>query len=210
MAIDPSKMTYREFVKFAFDHPVTDPQWYFDDAWEYEVAEPSTVLGYLTQLFRDPSSLLEEYDRDQLEQGFWFVPSACGFHDLLWDKAVPWPVRRECIHAMADLFEKLFAKDPLDTSSWMWWDQLADQYGMMQNGVPVDEDDAMIQDAMFKALADILRIDSRTCQRSALHGLGHLRHRDAAKAVAEFLESHPDVDDELRRYAMVSKAGDVL
>lgn len=32
-----------------------------------------------------------------------------------------------------------------------------------------------VQDAMFAALLQILRIDSLPCQRAALHGLGHLR-----------------------------------
>ena len=64
-----------------------------------------------------------------------------------------------------------------------------------------------MQDAIFEALVQILRLDSLTCQRAALHGLGHLRHRETEKAVQDFLDRNPNLSEDDRTYAHACAKG---
>ena len=50
----------------------------------------------------------------------------------------------------------------------------------------------------------------RHCQLRALHGLGHLTHESKEAIIRRFLTAHPDLDDELREYALEAIAGNVL
>ena len=60
---------------------------------------------------------------------------------------------------------------------------------------------------MFEALVQILRLDSVPCQRAALHGLGHLRHRETEKAVEDFLARNPNLPEKDRAYARTCAGG---
>jgi hypothetical protein len=221
MGIDITKYSFDEWVRFIFDCSVTDHNrtWreelalsgYGDSSdGEYFVGNQVVLLEYLSRLFRDPGFLLETYSPEQLEQAFWVIPGqllcVAGFIGPLWEKEIPWPVRQECIESMGDLFERLFAINPLDTSCYMWWDHLAYGYGM-RGGVPEDDDSAQVQQVMFDTLCRILKLGSIHCQKSALHGLGHLRHPDTGKAIDEFLETHLNMDDELKQYALACRSG---
>jgi len=55
-----------------------------------------------------------------------------------------------------------------------------------------------------------LELPVRHCQLRALHGLGHLTHESKEAIIRRFLTAHPDLDDELREYALEAIAGNVL
>ena len=201
-----------EIQDFVFAHPVPtiqdEPGWWFEAVVEFE---PEEYVTRLTEMFRDPAGLRTRYTREELEQGFWMLISGAdtSLESLFWHTAVPWEAREALIQATVDLYEKLFAFEPLDTSVYMFWDALAYDYCVPTRYPETDSEDGRIQDAMFSALTQILRIDSITCQMAALHGLGHLRHRDTEPAIKAYLASSPSLADEQRQYALACISGDI-
>lgn len=152
--------------------------------------------------------MFEKYSSEQLEQGFWFVSGwlcLVRFRGLLWEKRLPLELRVELVKSMFDLFNRLFAVNAFNTICFMWWDIIAYGY-YMENGKPEDEDGAKIQQAMFETLRRILELDTEECQKSALHGLGHLKHSEMEKTIKDFLRRHI-VSQELKDYARLCIAG---
>lgn len=211
--------SFEEFVAFLFDHEVTpwpdNPNsqpgpWY----WSAEVSfDAIRVAGYYIRLFTDPKFLLTHYSSAQLEQGFWAIQSGnieCAVTASIWDKEVPLEIRESCIRSMFDLFEKLFAIDPLATSSNMWWDSLAYDWhcGIRSRGN--GGEDERIQDVIFETLENILGLSSLECQAAALHGLGHLHHPATQLLIERYLQRNPEMDTALRNYALTAARFEVL
>ena len=67
-----------------------------------------------------------------------------------------------------------------------------------------------MQDVLFETLAEILAVDSETCQGAALHGLSHLHHPKTEELVARFIESHPSLTAEQKAYALAAAKFKVL
>ena len=217
MAIDLDKFSFEQWVGFVFDHPAKDTdakEWYWQEAWEYEVSN-EFVLKYMTRLFRNPTFLLEAYSSEQLEQGFWFLHKPSGFlAEGMSDPNVAWTLRRECVVSMGNLFEKLFAIDPLDDSAcFIWWDLLIEDcfgnYHTRWHPLIVDDKDAPLQQIIFETLCRILQLDSMECQKSALHGLSHLNHELSKETIRNFLDKHSTMDEELKEYAVKCMYGEV-
>ncbi|HEX8734953.1 MAG TPA: hypothetical protein VF721_06515 [Pyrinomonadaceae bacterium] len=206
MSVRLDKFSFEQFVEFVFN-PQTDHILFISG--EYSYGNPSVTLRHLTRLFRRPEFLLDSYNPNQLEKGFFYVVPyllcEVKFYGLLWDKRVPLSLREECISSMFDLFARFFAVNPLEHSCFMWWDGLAYGY-YMENGAAADEDGIEIRQAMFETLKRILEIDSEDCQKSALHGLGHLRHPETEKTINDFLRRHK-VNQKLKDYAYACIAG---
>lgn len=127
--VDISRYSFGEFVSFLFDREVPPKTvkrspWY----WNMEVAFNSRqVCNYHIRLFLQPRFLIEKFSREQLEQGFWAIQGPtidCSVWLLIWNTDVPFAARRECVRSMFNLFEELFASEPLETSVQMWWDSL--------------------------------------------------------------------------------------
>jgi len=111
---------------------------------------------------------------------------------------------------MADLFERLFAKEPLDTSVQMWWDSLCYDWQSGNRNRESGGEDLELQDMLFRALANVLTIDSWICQGAALHGLGHLHHPNSKELIERFLEEHPSLTQEQKAYALAAARFEVL
>jgi hypothetical protein len=212
MQFDLRGRSLEEIKDFIFAHPAPatadEPGWWFEVIVEFDAEE---YVRRLTEIFRDPSGLKIRYSIEQLEQGFWMLISSAdtSLEPLLWETAVPWEVREALIQSTVDLYEKLFAFESLDTSVHMFWDALAYGFCVPTRYPATDREDRRIQDAMFSALTHILRMDSIACQTAALHGLGHLRHRDTEAAIQAYLASNPMLDDEHRQYAVACISGDI-
>jgi len=67
-----------------------------------------------------------------------------------------------------------------------------------------------LQDIFFQALADVLSIDSWTCQKAALHGLSHLHHPETKELIERFIEEHPSLMQEQKAYAVAAARFEVL
>jgi hypothetical protein len=203
--------TFDEWVLYVFDNP-PNYRW-FDLLGDWGVCPPATLVQYLTRLFENSSELLQPFSNAQLNQSFWFLLSVdSDAQQAMFDMNVPWPERRRCFRAIYTLFDQCLAKrcspylshinesseNPLNSACYMWWD-LFPAWGQ-----PNDPHNAEIDDELLKIMQRILWLDSDACRESALHGLGHWsrRYPDRVKAIVdEFLDDHPQLRPELRRYA---------
>jgi len=103
--------------------------------------------------------------------------------------------------AMADVFRRLFATHPIQSVCYMWRDLLR---------TFDDNPDPKIEENMLHALCEILVLESRDCQRAALHGLGHLSHTGKRDVIEKYLVAHPELDDETKTYALAAIEGTVM
>ena len=210
MDIDLRGRDLEGVTDFIFGHPVPEDPNSKEWCWEVDLTfHPREQVAHLTAIFRHAADLRSRYSPGQLEQGFWYLISGAdgGLSDLLWNTAVPWEARAELIDATVALYRDLFAIDPLDTSSHMFWDGIAYDYFCGNRDPETNAEDRRVQDAMFDALLQILSLDSLPCQRAALHGLGHLRHRETEKAVEDFLARNPNLSEKDRAYARACASG---
>lgn len=195
------RLSFEQFLDFGFDRGLEDQFWFHSE--EFLLGDTEVAARYLIRLFRAPEILTEKYSPWQIEQGLRFVTNLLcfiKFDGLLWDKDLAFSLREELIASTFDLFARYFARHPTDTVGFMWWDIIAYGY-YMENGQPEDEDGARVQQTMFETLRKILEIDSEECQKSALHGLGHLKHPETEKTIRNFLRGRR-VSSELSEYAL--------
>ena len=169
---DLTTASYDEWVQFVFDHPVVDPL--IETAWhwkiEYEI-DPLKALTFCTRLFNESGSLLKSFDEAKLEQGFWFIPGPNGFMRFLFDASLPIGLRVECVNSIKNLYMKLFSFTSLGSACFMWWDSFI-TYGAYDN--KTISNDGAIATATVQVLGQILKMPSKHCQDSALHGIQHL------------------------------------
>ena len=221
-------LSYEDWVKYVFDHPVTDPAWHFDidSPWWNETADPTLTVAFLTRLFETSLESLVNRSDAQINQGFWFLVSSGGSSHMLtlFDEQVPLAHRIHCVESIFDLNLDLFAPrcsallghtmtqeeynaNPLNSICYMWWD-IAPLYG--KSGDPARE---ALDDTALGVMEKCLSLPSPACQEGALHGLGHWRHaypERVESVINAFLESSPSLSPELRAYARNARGGHVL
>jgi hypothetical protein len=223
----PDDISYEEWVRFVFDHPILDPSWWWQDPesgyrqeWNTE-ADRTRTLSYITRLFENPEGLIGRYSRAQIDQGLsYLVNNCCLSHMFVLSNAkLPWADRRRCFDGMIPLYTKLMAPiygddlghnqyGPADRPSfacYMWWDVIP-IYGGMEH---TDRD--RINDAVLNVFQQVLKLRSEACLESVLHGLGHWQHyvpQRTEPIVRRFL-GRTDLSPELRRYAELAATGSV-
>jgi len=219
----PDDLSFEDWVKHVFDHPILKPQWWFQppesghfQLWS-EDKQPGLAIAYMTKLFSSPAFLLELYTSQQIDQGLDFLVGNSEHMHALRNKSVPWPERRACFDSMVTLYADLMAplygdelghtytggKSGLNYSCYMWWD-IFPFCGKMDPPKydPFDE-------AVFHLFGETLRFKAEACLESVLHGIGHWHSEypeRAAALVAEFLK-RTDISDTLRRYAEAAATG---
>ena len=210
--VDIRGFSFEKFCLFLFDREI--PQASHDgteDSWYYSVEvtfEANEVAGHYVNLFANPEFLRSRFSQLQLEQGFWAIlgPNlSCGAAQLIWLQELPFSVRENCVRSMFHLYERFFAIDPLDTSAHMWWDSLCYDWHMGHRSRANGGEDQLMQDVMFETLSSILDLESESCQKAALHGLGHLRHPSTETVIRGFLDRRQGtIDAELKEYALAA------
>lgn len=210
--VDITHYSFDQFVDFLFSREITNPDldpdkpepWY----WHTEVVfDPATISDFYIKLFREPTFLIQRFSKVQLDDAFWSIQVEnleCSVHTIIFDTELPLTTRTLCIDSMVDLFQKLFAVDPLDTAAFMWWDSLCYDWHCGNRHRDRGGDDMQLQDVIYTALSKILFIESEICQRAALHGLGHLHHPETGVLVDRYLQAHPALNEELRDYAIAA------
>jgi hypothetical protein len=210
--VDITEYSFDQFIDFLFSREITNPDldlakpepWY----WHTEVTfDPNEVCEFYIQLFRKPEFLSERFSKLQLDAAFWSIQVEnldCSVHGIIFNTDLPQAVRIRCIESMFDLFQKLFASEPLDAAVFMWWDSLCYDWHCDNRNRDRGGDDLRLQDIFFLTLSRILFIDSETCQRSALHGLGHLHHPDTKQLVDRYLQEKTGLNEDLRTYAIAA------
>ena len=225
----PDDIPYEEWVRYVFDHPVLDPQWWWQDPetghlqrWN-ESASAARTLSFLTQLFEMPEGLIGRFTRAQVDQGLNFLASnACSNHMfVLSDETLPWESRQKCFEAMILLYVKLMApvyQNDLGHTQWgpedperptfacyMWWD-IIPLYGGMDH---CDRD--RINEAVLHVFEQVLNLRAESCLESVLHGLGHwhLYVRERTEPIVRRFLRRTDISSELRNYAELAAVGAV-
>lgn len=212
--IDLGGYSFDEFVSFLFDRAIpaeaekADP-WYWHLELKFDVEK---ICAYYVRLFQQPEFLLTRFTKPQLEEGFWAIQGPnldCSVYRLILESNLLFPLREDCIRSMFDLFERLFSKEPLDTSVQMWWDSLCYDWHCGIRRRERGGEDMELQDVFFQTLARILAIDSEVCQKAALHGLGHLHHPQTREVIDKFIAEHPSLTPEQGEYALAAARFDV-
>ena len=209
--------SFHTWVKAVFDHPVEDPEWFwqpdFDDQWEELRLTPGVTVDYLTKLYREPE-VLRAYTLVQIAQALWFLvgESSPGepSHALL-EPSLPIDSRIRCVEAVAHFFRQFVVpatadqpdsqENPFHVACFMWWDifPLRPDSGQME-----------LERACLRVMQEILDLPSEVCQLSALHGLNHWYPHYGAEVSATvdtFLRSHPNLGRRVAEYANLARLG---
>ena len=208
-------MSFDEWVKFVFDHSVSDDSqsaWYWDEQlsifWEKWTLSEGRIaerqLEFATTLFQNSAALLARYSPEQINQGFWFLlngHSSFSLADFIWNIELDWNLREQCIKSMVKPFRVIFTQIPEQDSCNMWWDMLRN-FG--------DSIDLKVVEAMLQTMAEILQFPSLACQVSALHGLGHIKHDGKRKVIEDYLQVNSNLDKEIQDYALAAIEGKIL
>ena len=208
MNTDLRNASYDGIVAFVFDHwpeDEVDDKWYWnlqDDV----LIEPHQAIAFLTQLCNRSAELLDQFTPEQIAEGLSYVFGAGGqfeFYNHFWNPSVPWPERRACIQAIPKLYTKVFERDldGLQVCAFMLWDSIAYDYCCGNCDPTTDAEDARVQDTMFEALVSMLSSDHPRTLSGAIHGLGHLEHRDGNGAIRDLLSSSRPIPSDVRTYA---------
>lgn len=215
--IDIRNASLDAFQSFVFDHDVheigSEQTWYHDPGLTV-LFDPEHSATCFTEMLENAGSLLSRFDRAQVEQGCWAMFGAGSdgnLNELIWHDDVSIQAKETLIESMYDVYRDLFSHDPLGEACEMWWDGLAyDIHPMGVADVVHNPEHRRIQDAMFKTLAKILKLNSIDCQSAALHGLNHVAHPDTERLIESFIKDHPELSDESIEYARLCAKGQAL
>jgi hypothetical protein len=215
--LDLSSLTFDEFVAFFFAREVVPDEEQYDyfltDLHGEKYSEsvptsPEVLVNHLTKLFAQFGQIASRYSFAQVDQGVWGIWGAnLRLYELLFEPSVPLPLRLDCIrstyHVYSDYVSKLETEpdSKIESGFYMWWDLIL--HGFWGSSRPViagtwrgdssklDAESRVLLDVLFETLTQILAIPNRTCQQSALHGLGHLYHPQVHDAVQRFIDTNP-------------------
>ncbi len=210
---------YQEWLGYVFDHPVTDPQWYFDlNAPEFAGTDADFVL-LIGETFRRSGEDLLRFSDAQVKQGVWFLtsPSGSDFGFCFRDSEVPLADKITGIQSIFDLYRECFAlrcsqtlggygfdepgASDLNPICWGFWD-ISPLTALQE--VPHRLE---LENAVFSVLERILQIEHRACREGALVGLDCMSvgsPKRAAEVLDRFL-AEAKLDDALRSYAQAGR-----
>ena len=216
-----TELPYDNWVRYIFDHPVEDPQWYWRlDVDEVEL-EKDVLVDYTCRLFSDSREMLAEFTDAQINQGLWYlIGESTSDLYVLGGSDVSLEDRLKCIDAIPKLFAATLAErcenflsnidetgcGPLNSVCYMWWDIFP------LCGVPSDKLRCQVDEQCLAAMDRVLASPSIACQESALHGLGHWHFYypdKCEKIIDAYVSGNTNMRDELRRYATAARAGQV-
>jgi len=217
-SVDASMDEFEAWMDYLFNRPlgVWEPAWYYDLTEEelprewtlrYEGTDsPEAEAERIRRLFSDAGTLLRPYADEQVGNGLNVIVSGAMDASVasLVNPDVPSALRAEGLRSIVTLFAEVFAprlahpdwpprtdggkgSHPLDFICFMFWDICPFVPGR--------------DDVTLEVLEATLALESDACQRSALHGLGHVDPPVLVKAagiIDRWLRQHPDVPEQLR------------
>lgn len=224
---DPSLLSYDEWLRFFFEQPVVKQADEVVPAFDRVITpidfrRPEQMVVYLCRMCCDFGDLARRYDWRQLDQGAWGALMLPGWTaDALFGRETDQSIRIACIDTMYRPFAEVLALAPndaaIENSMFMWWDIVGEAFwskqGIYDQGLRyvAGTEARQTQDAMLHTLKRILHLPERRCQRSALHGLGHLHHPDGAPIVEAWLKGHrSELDEEGIRWVEQCRDGMVM
>jgi len=223
MAAALHELSYEQWIKFVFERPMTDVDWYHSPRvpqWPQH-EEPLRRIEYLTRLFRHPHDIRGRLSVDQLGLGFWFLinHAAGDYLRVLCELELPWPERKGLIEALGPLFRffsQICDEDPIERTRHGYWAKHAcqmfwDVCAVWPEAANAEqrESDAACLDVMKQTLG----IDHSVTRAATLRGLGKWSRAYPAEVgaiVDQFLQVNLGLSEELQRYAMNAKKGVVV
>jgi hypothetical protein len=215
--LDLSSLPFDEFAAFFFGRAVVPDEERYDyfltdlrgeKYYESVPSSPEVLVKHLTKLFAQFGQTAGRYTLAQVDQGIWGIWGAnLRLYELLFEPSIPLQQRLDCIrstyHVYSDYLSKLEREpDPeIESGFYMWWDLIL--HGFWDSSRPtitgtwrgdaskLDAESRLVRDVLFETLTRILAIPNRSCQQSALHGLGHLYHPLVHHAVQRFIDTNP-------------------
>jgi hypothetical protein len=219
-ANDANPLNLQKWIAHVFDHPVTEPVWYWSDdpgVWE---DQPEHILSLVADTFEQSGELLSRFSDAQIDQGFWFLWAGPNnaFTEAFLDNDVPIASRLRALRSFVPLFQQVMAvrcsdhlshldepgANPLNSSCYMWWD-IAPIRGKLD-----DSERAEFDTEVLTVLQRLVAIQHNACHESALHGLNHWQPYYPEKignVIDNFLIRTPKLRPELINYALLAKAG---
>ncbi|HEX4796022.1 MAG TPA: hypothetical protein VH370_19700 [Humisphaera sp.] len=178
------------------------------------------AINFVTRLCENAWDILSPFPDDSVANGLEgiFLDSSDYPPNLLVED-VPWPDRKRCAKSMFFLFEQYFSRKcaplfgtggtvtpGLDHICFMWWDRFP-----FQCSPAGDSPSRMIGWELLEVMRLCLTLDSPACWESGLHGLNHWQPdypSEVAAYVDDFLARNPNLNSELRAYALKARQGD--
>lgn len=212
---------YHEWLPYVFNHPVSDPAWYFDLDRPDFVVGPTDCVELLTLTFRRAGTDLTGFTDAQVNQGLWFIvsPAVSDYMFPFRSTEVPVDSRVRAIESIHSLYAECFAKrcsetlghlsepsSDLNPICYMFWDICPLSHS---KGAP---DREAMEDAVFSVLQKTLTIPHRACREGALHGLGEIAptYRERIQGIIDSFLRDYRIDEALRAYALNAKDGHIL
>jgi len=214
--------SFEQWINCIFDHPVTEPAWYWDLEADTGVEPDDVNVAYLARLFSDCDHILNPFDNSQVDQGLNMIAhTACSDHAYcITGGPAPWPARQAAIRAIFDLYAKCFSRrcseglshldevsNPLNCICYMWWDLLP-----CRSEKALEASSAPEVAEYFSVLERCLTISHQACIEGTLHGLGHWHPYFPERVegiINGFLGSHGDLRPELVEYARCAQIGGI-
>ena len=213
--------TFEQWIDGIFDHPVTEPEWFWDLDADTCVEDDETNVDYLARLFTECDRLLCRFDNGLVGQGLnMIVSNSCSDHAFsIVGGHAPWAARQRAIRSIYDVYAKCFAKrcaeglghldeadNPLNTICYMWWDVFP-AWSDSKDAARSEEADEYIN-----VMERCLSLKHHACLEGELHGLGHWQlifPKKVEPIVDRFLQERNDLRPELVLYARRARSGAV-
>lgn len=212
-AIDPSSLSFDEFVKLLFDRPVAETEEESrilererDD--DPEIADPANLVRLSTELFLRFGEIAPRFSPEQVDQGLWdLLGYPYGLHDVLDRGGLSAGVVLPCVRAAYHVFADYVARHEVPDSATkfnMWWDEF--WYSKSPE----------FYAALVETMTNVLELPDEHSRYAALHGLGHLVGRGSPaigvpEAIRAFLARRRDeLTPDLAEYAEYAARGEVM
>ncbi|MBI3760232.1 MAG: hypothetical protein HY269_10845 [Deltaproteobacteria bacterium] len=177
----------------------------------------------MTIVFESSSDLVSKFGLVAAAEGLWKIacPLTVRYGYSLWDPKSDATAVKRALTAMPTLFKDVFMQycsypaecssdandNPLNLTCYMWFDIIGLDCCEL-NEIP----DERIRWAL-EALKAVLELPHIACQKSALHGLGHIagyRPAIVKPIIAEFIGRSPKIPSNLQTYAERAAEGQVI
>ncbi|MDR1384823.1 MAG: hypothetical protein LBJ67_13395 [Planctomycetaceae bacterium] len=232
-------MEHRGWIDGIFNQRVigeTELDWSNESVAQLHALSSKEMISHVMLTFSESGNVLKRFSNEQVAAGITFICHE-GYEPFfrLYDSDVPVTLRQSTIASIGILYRDCFAErctgvvtkgkmnNCLDAVCYMFWDVLSVSIGGFNHNHDTDDDRKILIDAFLDVLVDILFLPNGTCRESALHGIGHMIMSIALYTTGTFQKQSrqkledaidrfcqlPDLPDELRRYAVQAKTGQV-
>ena len=215
------------FIERVFTrHPPRDDgkPWYFGDV-RFDV-DPTQQLRHLADVFHSADSLPSYgLSNAQIEVGLWCLLGGAHIDasvSLVWDRSLPYELRRAAITALFELYDRLLATLPYESIDFRHPDstprrfKTIDYMGLAlvveasRPSSSTSYDRTRVRAALLDVLSRLLEHPAPVAQYAALHALGHLKSKKRIDVIERYLAARPHMPEAQREYALDARSGTVL